>query len=48
MADRVSVAIKVDGQLRRALLAELETAITDDGASTDWELGVFQRRTAAR
>jgi hypothetical protein len=41
MADRVSVAIKLGGTLPRALLAKLETAITDDGASIDWEGSEF-------
>lgn len=41
MADRVSVTIMLGGTLPRALLAELETAITDDGASIDWEGSEF-------
>lgn len=41
MADRVSVAIKLGGMLPRAILASLEAAITNDGASIDWERTEF-------
>jgi len=41
MADRVSIAIKIGGQLQRFLLADLEAAINSDGASTDWEGSEF-------
>jgi hypothetical protein len=41
MADRVSVAIKIGGQLQQSLLADLEAAINSDGASTDWQGSEF-------
>lgn len=41
MADRVSVAIKLGGQLPRSLLADFEAAIISDGASTDWQGSEF-------
>ena len=48
MADRVSVTMSLGGTLPRNLLVDLEQAIAEDDASTDWEGTAFSRELLTR